>query len=230
MRALAAAAPRPRDFQAAVSGKGVALIAECKQQSPSAGRLQERYDPVELARRYVRGGAAAVSVLTEPEFFGGSFDHLQAVREAVDVPLLCKDFLVEPYQVWQAKAMGADAVLLIVASGASLEALASAARREGLTVIVEVHSEDEVETALTIDGAIIGINNRDLTRMQTTRDTTARLRPLIPDGRVVISESGIENRQDVEAMRRLGVNAILVGEALLKAEDLDAKVRELSGR
>jgi indole-3-glycerol phosphate synthase len=226
-----AAAPAPRDFRQALRRTGVALIAECKQRSPSGGLLQRPYDPVRLARRYAANGAAAVSVLTEPEFFGGSLDHLQAVRAAVDVPVLCKDFIIDPIQVLAARAVGADAVLLIVGllDDGALRDLQALAIGLSMQVVVEVHSEEEVDRALRADAIIIGINNRDLTRMKTDRETTVRLRPLVPAGRVVISESGIESRADVDELRRLGVDAVLVGESLLRAADLEAKVRELSG-
>jgi indole-3-glycerol phosphate synthase len=226
-----AAAPAPRDFRQALQRSGVALIAECKERSPSGGLLQRPYDPVRLAQRFAANGAAAISVLTEPEFFGGSLDHLQAVRAAVDVPVLCKDFVIDPIQVLSARAVGADAVLLIVGilDDGALRDLQALARRLSMHAVVEVHSEEEVERALRADAIIIGINNRDLTKMKTDRETTVRLRSLIPDGRLVISESGIESRADVDELRRLGVDAVLVGEALLRAADTDAKVRELSG-
>jgi indole-3-glycerol phosphate synthase len=225
-------APAPVDFLRALVGTGVALIAECKERSPSGGWLQRPYEPVGLARRYVANGAAALSVLAEPEFFGGSLDHLQAIRAAVAVPLLCKDFIVDPVQLLAARAAGADAVLLIVAvlDDARLRDLLAVTRSYGMQALVEVHDEAEVERALQADATIIGINNRDLTTMRTAKDTTARLRPLIPAGHAVVSESGIESRADIDALRRLRVDAALVGESLLRAPDLEAKVRELSGR
>src|ERR1700686_1082452 len=227
-----AQAPVPADFRAALVAEHVALIAECKERSPSGGLLQRPYDPVRLGQRYVANGAAALSVLTEPEFFGGSFDHLRAIRAAVSVPLLCKDFIVDPVQVQAARAAGADAVLLIVGvlDDAPLRDLLAGTHSYGMEVLVEVHDESEVERALQVGGTIIGINNRDLTVMRTDKGTTARLRPLIPAGHVVVSESGIDSRADIDALQRLGVNAALVGESLLRAPDLDAKVRELSGR
>ena len=226
-----AAAPAPRDFRQALRRTGVALIAESKERSPSGGLLQSKYDPVQLARRYAANGAAAISVLTEPEFFGGSLDHLRAVRATVDVPVLCKDFIVDPIQLSFARAAGADATLLIVGvlDDGALRELQAVAKRLSMHTVVEVHSEEELDRALRVDAIIIGINNRDLTTMKTDRETTLRLRSLIPDGRVVMSESGIESRADVEELRRLRVDAVLVGEALLRAADIDAKVRELSG-
>jgi len=227
----AAEAPQPRDFRRVLRGPGVALIAECKQRSPSAGVLQQPYDPVGLARRYAANGASAISVLTEPDFFGGSFEHLRLTRAAVDLPLLCKDFIVDPLQLRVARSAGADAALLIagILDDRDLRTLYQAATDLGMQVVVEVHDETEVGRVVGMGAAIIGINNRDLTRMKTDRSTTARLRPLIPGDRTVISESGIERRQDIDELARLKVDAALVGESLLRAADLDAKVRELSG-
>jgi len=230
--ALLEAAPPTRDFRDALAGRALALIAECKQRSPSGGLLQDPYDPIGLARRYTENGAAALSILTEPEFFGGSFDHLRAVRALVNVPILCKDFIVDPVQVLAARAFGADAVLLIagILDDGELDQLQYQAHHLGMRSVVEVHNEAEVQRALHLGAAIIGINNRDLTRMKTDRATTARLRPLIPGSRTVISESGIESRADIDELARLKVDAALVGESLLRAVDLEAKVRELSGR
>ncbi|HEV3096212.1 MAG TPA: indole-3-glycerol phosphate synthase TrpC, partial [Candidatus Dormibacteraeota bacterium] len=198
----AADADPARDFRGALRGPGVALIAECKQRSPSGGVLQQPYDPVGLARRYAANGAAAISVLTEPEFFGGSLDHLRAIRAAVELPLLCKDFIIDPVQLRAARWAGADAVLLIVAilDDGDLRTLRQAATELGLQAVVEVHDEAEVQRAMDIGAAIIGINNRDLTRMKTDRAITARLRSRIPPGHVVISESGIESRADMDEL------------------------------
>src|ERR1700738_4286354 len=199
------AAPAPRDLRQALRRRGVALIAECKERSPSGGLLQRPYDPVRLAQRYATNGAAAISVLTEPEFFGGTLDHLQAVRAAVDVPVLCKDFIIDPIQLLAARAVGADAVLLIVGvlDDGALRDLQALATRLSMQAVVEVHSEEEVDRALRAEASIIGINNRDLTTMKTDRETTIRLRPLIPAGRVVISESGIAGRAEVAEPRRV---------------------------
>src|SRR5207253_8094579 len=226
------AAPPVRDCRGARSRPGVALITECKQRSPSGGLLQRDYDPVALALRYAANGASAISVLTEPEFFGGNLDHLQAVHAAVAIPVLCKDFIVDPVQVMGARAVGADAVLLITAilEDGELASLNDLATRLGMSVVFEVHSDAELQRALEAAADIIGLNNRDLTTMKTDRATTARLRPRIPAGHLVISESGIDKRADIEELERLEVNAALVGESLLRANDLDSKVRELSGR
>jgi indole-3-glycerol phosphate synthase len=232
IRSAIATAPPVRDFRGALKGSGVALIAECKERSPSGGVLQASYDPIALARRYEANGAAAISVLTEPEFFGGSFLHLKEVRASIDRPLLCKDFVIDPIQVMAARAAGADAVLLIVAilDDAQLKRLREVSAGLGMVAVVEVHDQVELERALDAGARIIGINNRDLTRMTTDKGTTILLRPLIPKDCAVISESGIQGREDIEELARLEVDAALVGEALLRAADLDAKVRELSGR
>jgi indole-3-glycerol phosphate synthase len=231
LRHEVAQAPPVRDFRAAITGQGVALIAECKQRSPSGGVLQSPYDPVALARRYVDAGAAALSVLTEPEFFGGAPEHLLAVRRAVPVPVLCKDFILDAAQVMGARAMGADCILLIAAilDDPSLVGLQATAQAFGMQSLVEVHSQDETRRAVALGATLIGINNRDLTQMSIDQATTARLRALIPADRTVVSESGIQTRQDVEALARLRVDAVLVGEALLRAANLEAKVKELMG-
>lgn len=230
LSAAVGSAPPARDFAAALVKPGVALIAECKERSPSAGLLQSAYDPIAIAGRYAANGAAAISVLTEPEFFGGSMLHLKEVRARLELPVLCKDFIIDPIQLRMARAAGADAILLIVSilADAQLEALYLVSRDLGMTPLVEVHNKSELRRALRLDEAVIGINNRDLTTMTTDRATTARLRPLIPGDRIVVSESGISSRSDVEELRQAGINAVLVGEALLRARDLEAKVRELS--
>ncbi len=222
----------PLDFRAALAGPRVSLIAESKKRSPSGGLLQPRYDPPALARRYVKNGASAISVLTEPKFFGGTPAQFVQVRQAVDVPLLWKDFIVDEYQLLEARWSGADCILLIAAilRDDEIWALKRGAERLGLQALVEVHTPEEVTRAVAFAPIMIGINNRNLKRMKTYPRTTERLRPLIPPGITVVSESGIESRQDIERLRAIGVDAALVGEALLKADDLDAKVRELAGR
>jgi indole-3-glycerol phosphate synthase len=234
-RLIAAAvdtAPAPRDFRAAVTRSIVSVIAECKERSPSGGLLQAPYDPIALARRYAAHGAAAISVLTEPEFFGGSTLHLKEVRAAVQLPVLCKDFIIDPIQLRLARAAGADAVLLIVAilDDQQLQRLHAGCLGLGMQALVEVHDEAEVVRALAAGATMLGINNRNLATMTTDKATTAALRPLIPTGRTVVSESGISSREDMVELRRLGVHAALVGEAFLRAGDPEAKVRELTGR
>jgi len=217
------------DLALALADTHTRLIAEVKRASPSRGVLRPDFDPVELAQKYAQGGAAAISVLTETNYFDGSLDHLAAIREETGLPLLRKDFIFDPYQVYESRAYGADALLLIVAilSREQLEELLSLSHDLGLSCLVEVHNEDEVERALGSQAQIIGINNRDLTTFNIDINTTHRLLPLIPPGKIVVSESGIRNRSDVAKLKGWGVNAVLVGEALVTAGDIVTKVREL---
>jgi indole-3-glycerol phosphate synthase len=210
-----------RDFAAAVRPTdGLRLIAEVKRRSPSRGLLREDYDPAGLALQLARGGAAAISVLTDAKFFGGAIEHLRQVRIAVDRPALRKDFIVDPWQIEQSASAGADAILLIVAAvGADLKALMDQAAARDLDVLVEVHDQ----------ASIIGINNRDLSTFRVDLGTTLRLRPMIPEGRIVVSESGIRDAADVRRLRDAGVHAILVGEAFMTAPNPAVKVRELLG-
>lgn len=229
-----AEAPAPRPFAAAVRGESIRLIAEVKKASPSRGLLRADFDPVALARAYASAGAAAVSVLTDERHFGGSLDHLSAIRSALPEgpPLLRKDFLFDPYQLYEGRCAGADAVLLIAAvlEPAPLGELIALAGSLGMAALVEVHDELELERALKAGAEIIGINNRDLRSFEVDLATTERLRPLIPAERTVVAESGIFGRGDVERLAALGVHAVLVGEALVTAPDPAAKVRELLGR
>jgi indole-3-glycerol phosphate synthase len=231
VRADAEAAPRRPPLAAALDAAGTSLIAEAKRRSPSRGVLREPYDAAELALQYVGAGARAVSVLTEPQFFGGSPEDLAAVRDACAAPILRKDFVVDPYQVFEARAWGASAVLLIVASldDARLADLRSLASELGLDALVEVHTEREAERALAAGAAIVGVNNRDLATFRTDRSTTARIARTLPRGTRVVAESGIANRADVLEVERGGACAVLVGEALVTAPDPAAKVRELLG-
>jgi len=217
------------DFALALRGGLVRLIAEVKQASPSRGILRPNLEPTELAKTYAEGGAAAVSVLTETDYFRGSIDHLASIREAIELPLLRKDFIFDPYQVCESRAYGADALLLIVAilDQEQLEELLLMGHKLGLSCLVEVHNECDVERALLSGAEIIGINNRDLNTFAVDIETTHRLLPLIPGEKVVVSESGIRNRSDMEKLGEWGVNAILAGEALVTASDVLAKVREL---
>jgi indole-3-glycerol phosphate synthase len=219
----------PLDFALALEDTHTRLIAEVKRASPSRGVLCSDFDPVELARKYAQGGAAAISVLTEANYFEGSINHLAAIREEIHLPLLRKDFIFDPYQVYEARAYGADALLLIVAilNQEQLEELLSLSHNLGLKCLVETHSQGEVERAVSSQAKIIGINNRDLTTFAIDVDTTRQLLPLIPRGRIVVSESGISSRSDVERLKGWGVNAVLVGEALVTAGDIVTKVREL---
>ncbi len=226
--------PFPLNLSGALWGDRIRLIAETKKASPSRGLLAPEYNPVALANTYAANGAAAISVLTEVDHFQGSLEHLAAVKAAVGsegVPVLRKDFLFDPYQLLEARANGADAALLIVAalSPEQLRELLDAAQRIWLQCLVEVHDEHELETALNAGAEIIGINHRDLRTFQVDITLSARLRPLIPQGRMVVAESGINSREDVAALRETGVHGILVGEALMTAPDVGEKVRELAG-
>ena len=225
-------APAPRDLVAALRQPGVSLIAEVKRASPSKGLLRPDLDPVALAREYEANGAAAISVLTDERFFGGRLAHLQAVRREVPrVPVLRKDFLLEAYQVFEARAAGADAVLLIVAvlSDDELQSLYGLVRRLQMAALVEVHDEAELARALAIEPRIVGVNNRDLRTFRVDLETTARLRALIPEEVVLVAESGVHNADDVVRLEKIGADAMLVGEALVRAEDVGGKVRELVG-
>jgi indole-3-glycerol phosphate synthase len=232
---LAQGAPPTRSLAQALRGPSLALIAEVKRASPSRGVLRADLNPQALARTYAGRGAAAISVLTEEEHFQGSLDDLIAVRAVLDgrgeprPPLLRKDFLFDAYHLYEARAYGADAVLLIAAilNPGLLAKLLALAHRLGLECLVEVHDEPELQRALTADAQIIGINNRDLRTFEVDLALTERLRPLIPADRVVVAESGIHTRADVQRLRALGVNAVLIGEALVTAGDPAAKMREL---
>lgn len=232
LRSAAAGAPQPRPFAGALAGSGLALIAEVKRASPSAGAIRPGADPVALARAYEAAGAAAVSVLTEPEHFGGSLDDLRAVRAAVALPVLRKDFVCHPLMVWEARAADADAVLLIVAalSQDELVSLLGLARDLGMEALVEVHTAPECARAADAGARVVGINTRDLATLEVRPSTVGELRPLLPPGALAVGESGIATRADVEAMERAGVDAILVGEVLMRSPDPQAKVRELLGR
>ncbi|MEZ5065153.1 MAG: indole-3-glycerol phosphate synthase TrpC [bacterium] len=229
-RAAEAAPPRP-SFREAVERAGTSVIAEVKHASPSRGVLRDPFDPVELATAYRDGGARAISVLTEPDFFGGSPDHLRAVRDRVDLPILRKDFLLDPYQIYEARAWGASAILLIVAAveTSRLEDLLFAARSVGLDALVEVHTPGEAEEALRAGARLVGINNRDLTTFRTDRATTATVASVIGGDATIVSESGIFTRADVLEVEAAGASAVLVGEALVTSADPRAKVAELTG-
>jgi indole-3-glycerol phosphate synthase len=207
---------------------GTRVIAEVKKASPSAGVLRADYRPAELARGYERAGAVGVSVLTAPRHFQGSAQHLREVRRAVELPLLRKDFMCDPYQIAEAAAWGADVVLLIVAAlePALLRALYEAALAFGLEVLAEAHTEDELRTALDLNEAIVGINSRDLKTLKTDLAVAARLVENVPDGRPAIAESGIASRVEIERLEAAGFDGFLIGEALLRHADPAAKLRE----
>lgn len=221
----------PLDLAAALKGDRIRLIAEIKRASPSRGILCPDFDPVAIARLYAQGGVAAISVLTEESFFGGSLEHLAAVRAAMKLPLVRKDFIFDPYQIYESAAYGADAILLIVAilNQEQLSEFLNLSHSLNLQCLVEVHQEAEVDRALLSGAKIIGINNRDLRTLAVDLATTRRLRPLIPRQKIVVSESGIKSREDIKKLEGWGVNAVLVGEALVTAADIPAKIKELRG-
>ena len=229
---MADSSPPPLDFAAAIARDGINLIAEVKKASPSRGTICADFDPVQVAATYANSGVAAISVLTEPRYFQGSLNSLSRIRNALvnkGVPLLRKDFLSDPYQIYESRVYGADALLLIVAilTKTKLRGLLELSRDLGMDCLVEVHNEKEVETALDCGAAIIGINNRDLTTFEVDVATTERLRRFIPPGRIVVSESGLKTREDIEKLKALGVNAVLIGEALVSAPDIRTKIKEL---
>jgi indole-3-glycerol phosphate synthase len=232
MQRAASTAPPPRDFYHALrDGERPAVIAEIKKASPSAGMIRPDLDVPAIVSSYEKGGAAALSVITEEDYFQGSLEYLRQAREASHLPVLCKDFIIDPVQVFAARAAGADALLLItgVLDQDWLVSLLTTARSVGMDCLVEVHNEDELDRALATDARIIGINNRDLLTFEVTLETTLRLRPLIPTGRLVVSESGINEHADLETLSAAGVDAVLVGTSLMRAEDPSEKLRALRG-
>lgn len=237
LMARATQQPPPLDFAAALKKRrpgpveGPSLIAEVKRASPSRGPIRPDLDAVAQATLYTRGRASAVSVLTEERFFRGSLEDLKRVKEVLaprSIPVLRKDFILEPYQVYESRAWGADAVLLIVAllNRDMLEQLMGLAGEMGMACLVEVHTEDELHIAVESGAKMIGINNRNLETFEVDINTTRRLRPLVPLDRVVVSESGIRGRDDVARLREWGVDAMLVGEALVSADDVVARMGE----
>ncbi len=247
LRALASVAPPAVSFKAALDLPGVSLIAECKKASPSKGLLMADYDPVRLAQTYVRAGARAISVLTDGRHFQGALAHLRDVKETVanlrpllpgkgdprlktGLPVLRKDFIFDVYQLYEARAAGADAVLLIAAvlEGGELAELLALSRQIGLEALVEVHTPAELERVLPLSPAVIGVNNRDLQTFEVDFQNTARLRAMIPEGISVVSESGIKSAEDVRALAAMGVDAILVGETLVRSKDIGATAAKLA--
>lgn len=228
--------PAPLDFAMALARPGVSLIAEVKRASPSKGLLCPDFDPVRLARTYATNGAAAISVLTDERFFQGDLNHLTRIRYGIRntqyvVPILRKDFIFHPYQVYETRAYGADALLLIVAilSDEQLDELVALTHELGMTALVEVHDEEEVERALGLDPRVVGINNRNLRDFSVDLSRFGRLRPMLPAETIVVAESGIRAAADVRRLAKMGADAVLVGEALVTATDVAAKVRELAG-
>lgn len=222
LRAFASVTEPARDFYAALAQPGVSLIAECKKASPSKGLIAPDYDPVHLARTYQQAGAAAISVLTDGRHFQGSLTHLRDVRETVKTPVLRKDFIFDPYQVYEARVAGADALLLIAAvlSKNEMADLLALTHKLGMNALVEVHTAQELARVLPLQPRIIGINNRNLQTFQVDFENTARLRDQIPAGILTVGESGLKTAADVQRMAQIGIDAVLVGETLVRSKDV----------
>jgi indole-3-glycerol phosphate synthase len=233
IRAEAEQAAPVRDFVGAIRNKiaasQAAVIAEIKKASPSKGVIRADFQPAEIARSYARHGAACLSVLTDEQFFQGGEEYLKQARAACELPVLRKDFMVSEYQVWQARAMGADAILLIAAAldVTQMQAFEALARSLGMAVLVEVHDGEELEAALNLSTPLIGVNNRNLRTFEVSLRTTLELLPRIPHGRIVVTESGILKAEDVKLMRDHQVNTFLVGEAFMRAGDPGAELAKV---
>ena len=215
-------APKPRDFYEALSDrKRARIIAEIKKASPSKGVLREDFDPLKIAAGYERGGAAALSILTDEKFFKGSLSYLRSIRDAVGIPLLRKDFIIDPYQVYESRLSGADAILLIVSAlnDETLGDLLDLAHALGMNAVVEVHDEAELRRALGAGSRIVGINNRDLKTFKVDLGVSVRLSRMMPDGVIVVAESGIGSSADIKMLMEQGVNVFLIGETFMKAPD-----------
>jgi len=224
-----------RDFKRAITrkkGKPLKLIAEIKKASPSRGIIREDFDPERIALIYEEKGAAAISVLTEGDFFKGSLSDLRTVREKVPLPLLRKDFVFDPYQVYESRLHGADAVLLIasILERSQIEDLMGLSEELGMDCLVEVHNSKDLDKALMAEAEMIGINNRNLETFETDINVTIKLIKDVPQGKIIVSESGISAREDVERLEEAGVKAVLVGEALIRSRDIGGKIKELMGR
>ena len=233
MERMIAGRPPVRDFKAALNaGAGCAIIAEVKRRSPSRGLLRADFDPVRIAREYESHGAAAVSVLTDETFFGGCDEDLSAVKSAVSLPVLRKEFIIDSYQVYETRAIGADAILLIAAilTEVQLRDHLTLAVSLGLAALVEIHNRGELEKTLAAGAEIVGINNRDLKTFVTDLRTSITLAPLIPKGRIAVSESGIRTRAEIETLLKAGIRAFLIGETLIAAPEIGPKLKELLGR
>ena len=235
LRNEARSAPAPRGFRSAlkrtIDHGGAAVIAEIKKASPSRGVIREHFDPAAIAQSYEQGGASCLSVLTDRDFFQGHDIFLQQARQACQLPVLRKDFMIDPYQVWEARLLGADCILLIVAalSDDRMAELDGLARELGMDVLVEVHDEAELERALALEPDLLGINNRDLRTFDTDVGTTLRLLPRVPAGTLLVTESGIATREEVATMREAGVHSFLIGETFMRADEPGQKLKALFG-
>ena len=230
LRGLVQFAPKPAGFYDALNHPGVSLIAECKKASPSKGLMVPRYNPVKIATAYVKAGARAISVLTDGRHFQGSLEHLRDVKAAFpETPVIRKDFIFDPYQVYEARSAGADAILLIAAvlSDNQIAELQALAGSMGMDALIEVHTEAELQRVLALSPRIVGVNNRNLQTFAVDFGNTARLRALIPPEILVVAESGLKNTADVVQMKAIGVDAILVGETLVKSQDIVKTARAL---
>ena len=220
----------PRPFQEALTRPGISLIAEHKRRSPSAGPIREGAEVADVVRAYERGGAAALSILTESFHFGGSLEDLRAARAATHLPVLRKDFIVDPYQLYESAAAGADAILLIVAAldPDDLYDLLREARDLDLDALVEVHDERELDVALEVEADVLGLNNRDLSDFSVDIERTYELLSDVPAGKTVVAESGYTSREQIDELERVGVDAVLIGETLMRAPDIEAACTELT--
>lgn len=218
-----------RDFASALKGGRLAVIAEVKKASPSKGLICADFHPVEIAKAYEQNGANALSVLTEEHYFQGKSDYLRAIRAAVSLPILRKDFFIDPYQIYEARAMGADAILLIAAllDTKTIQEFAAIAHSLGLACLTEVHNEEELSSALDAGCDLLGINNRNLKTFEVTLSVTERLASQVPNGCVLVSESGIRNNSDMKTVRKHGADAVLIGETLMRSGDIGRSLREL---
>jgi indole-3-glycerol phosphate synthase len=223
--------PEPRDFRGVLSQSGLSVIAEIKQKSPSAGIIRSGFDPVQIARIYSSAAADAISVLTDSRFFGGHLDFLKVIRQNVRLPLLRKDFIIDPYQIVEARQAGANAVLLIVRilTQNQYREFLDLIHELGMEALVEVHTADELDTALDADVRILGINNRNLSTLEVELDTSVELRRLITDPVITVSESGIQSREESAILQRAGFDAILVGETLMRSAEPAGMIHELKG-
>jgi indole-3-glycerol phosphate synthase len=232
LRQMLADSPAVRDFGGALRDRDCAVIAEVKRSSPSKGRIREDFDPVGIAGIYENHGASAISILTERKFFEGNAAYVPQIRKAVGLPLLRKDFIIDPYQIYETRVLGADALLFIarLLEVGELRDFIGLASELGLAALVEVHDEADVGKAVSSGARIVGINNRDLATFRTDLDVSIRLAHRIPKGITMVSESGINSRGDVERLMNAGIHAVLVGESLMREKDVGKKLRELLGK